>query len=197
MSEEAQKVVFEGKELSECKTLVEAMGGTIGFKSVFGGGSSFYVTIGQKRIGNDKAINEISYENDNKEIVFTDLSNHKVLLVDDSEMNNKVTAKLLSKYKLQITDITSSLECVNRIKREEEYDIIFIDHKMKEMDGVEIVNLLRTLDGYKIPKIVCLTANVFSGARDYYLSKGFDEYLAKPIDIHDLDRVINKFIKGD
>ena len=197
MSEEAQKVVFNGSELSECKNLVESMGGTIGFKSVFGGGSSFYITIAQKRIGNDKAINEVSSENDNQEIVFSDLSNYKVLLVDDSEMNNKVTSKLLSKYKLQITDITSSLDCVNRIKREEEYDIIFIDHKMKEMDGVEIVNLLRTLDGYKIPKIVCLTANVFSGARDYYLSKGFDEYLAKPIDIHDLDRVINKFIKGD
>ena len=197
MSEEAQKVVFNGSELSECKNLVESMGGTIGFKSVFGGGSSFYITIAQKRIGNDKAINEVSSENDNQEIVFSDLSNYKVLLVDDSEMNNKVTSKLLSKYKLQITDITSSLECVNRVKREEEFDIIFIDHKMKEMDGVEVVNLLRTLDGYKIPKIVCLTANVFSGARDYYLSKGFDEYLSKPIDIHELDRVINKFIKRD
>ena len=197
MTEEAQKIVFEGNNLSMCKNLIESMGGNISFKSVYGGGSSFYVTINQKPVGTGKAVDDVSYDNKNEVIEYRDLSNYKVLLVDDSEINNKVTSKLLSEYKIQITSITSSLECVDKIKREEEYDIIFIDHRMDELDGIEVVNLLRSLEGYKIPKIVCLTANVFTGARDYYLSRGFDEYLSKPIDVHDLDRVINKFIKRD
>lgn len=197
MTEEAQKIVFEGNNLSMCKNLIESMGGNISFKSVYGGGSSFYITINQKPVGTGKAVDDVSYDNKNEVIEYRDLSNYKVLLVDDSEINNKVTSKLLSEYKIQITSITSSLECVDKIKREEEYDIIFIDHRMDELDGIEVVNLLRSLEGYKIPKIVCLTANVFTGARDYYLSRGFDEYLSKPIDVHDLDRVINKFIKRD
>ncbi len=197
MTEEAQKVVFEGNNLSMCKNLIESMGGNISFKSVYGGGSSFYVTINQKPVGTGKAVDDVSYDNENEVIEYRDLSNYKVLLVDDSEINNKVTSKLLSEYKIQVTSITSSLECVDKIKREEEYDIIFIDHRMDELDGIEVVNLLRSLEGYKIPKIVCLTANVFTGARDYYLSRGFDEYLSKPIDVHDLDRIINKFIKRD
>lgn len=197
MTEEAQKVVFEGNNLSMCKNLIESMGGNISFKSVYGGGSSFYVTINQKPVGTGKAVDDVSYDNENEVIEYRDLSNYKVLLVDDSEINNKVTSKLLSEYKIQITSITSSLECVDKIKREEEYDIIFIDHRMDELDGIEVVNLLRSLEGYNIPKIVCLTANVFTGARDYYLSRGFDEYLSKPIDVHDLDRIINKFIKRD
>ena len=195
MTEEAQKIVFEGNNLSMCKNLIESMGGNISFKSVYGGGSSFYVTINQKPIGTDKAVDDVSYNHENEVIEYRDLSNYKVLLVDDSEINNKVTSKLLSKYKIQITSITSSLECVDRIKREEEYDIIFIDHRMDELDGVEVANLLRSLEGYNIPKIVCLTANVFTGARDYYLSQGFDEYLSKPIDVHELDRIMKKFCK--
>lgn len=195
MTEEAQKIVFEGNNLSMCKNLIESMGGNISFKSVYGGGSSFYVTINQKPVGTGKAMDDVSYDNENEVIEYKDLSNYKVLLVDDSEINNKVTSKLLSEYKIQITSITSSLECVNKIKREEEYDIIFIDHRMDELDGIEVVNLLRSLEGYKIPKIVCLTANVFTGARDYYLSRGFDEYLSKPIDVHELDRIMKKFCK--
>ena len=197
MTKEAQSTVFDGVNLSLCKNIVESMGGSISFKSVYGGGSSFFVTINQKPVGTGKAVDDVSYDNENEEIKFRDLSNYKVLLVDDSEINNKVTSKLSSEYKIQITSITSSLECINRIKREEKYDIIFIDHRMDELDGIEVVNLLRTLEGYEVPKIVCLTANVFTGARDFYLSRGFDEYLSKPIDVHDLDRIINKFIKRD
>lgn len=195
MNEETQKLVFDGQELLLCKNLIEGIGGTISFKSILGGGSSFYFTINQKPIGNNKAVDDVSFDNNSEEIVYHDLSNYKVLIVDDIDVNNKVNAKLLSKYKFNVTAITSSAECIERIKSEEPFDLVFIDHKMKDIDGIEVVQLLRSLEGYNIPKMICLTANVFTGARDYYLSKGFDEYLAKPVDIHELDRIVNKFIK--
>ena len=73
--------------------------------------------------------------------------------------------------------------------------MIFLDHKMPELSGVDTVKVLRILDGYKLPKIICLTANNINDAFDYYISNGFDDYLAKPIDIHELDRVIKKYLK--
>ena len=66
---------------------------------------------------------------------------------------------------------------------------------MPDLDGIETLKSLKQLEGYNIPKIVCLTANAISGAREFYLSNGFDEYLAKPIDVNELDRIMKRFCK--
>ena len=70
---------------------------------------------------------------------------------------------------------------------------MFLDHKMQELNGMELMKLLRGLEGYNLPKIVALTANAVAGAREYYLNEGFDEYLSKPIDTQELDKIITKF----
>ena len=73
--------------------------------------------------------------------------------------------------------------------------MIFLDHMMPEMDGIETMHILRKLDGYNMPPIVALTANAITGMKEMYLKEGFDEYLSKPINIAELDKLINKYFK--
>ena len=75
-------------------------------------------------------------------------------------------------------------------------DLILLDIIMPEMDGVNVLHILKKLEDYSIPPVVCLTANVVDGAHDYYKNIGFDEYLGKPIDKSELDRIIKKFLKN-
>ena len=84
-------------------------------------------------------------------------------------------------------------ECVDHIKAGNKYDIIFLDHMMPEVDGIEVLHILKKLKGYEIPPIVALTANAITGMREMYLNEGFDEYLPKPISISELDKLINKY----
>ena len=76
--------------------------------------------------------------------------------------------------------------------------MIFLDHMMPEMDGIEAIHILRKLEGYTLPPIVALTANAITGMKEMYISEGFDEYLSKPINIMELNKLINKyFSKND
>ena len=186
--------VSSGVGLAVSKRYVEEMGGIIRFESTFGGGTTFFISIPQNPSGSKLISEDMSYVKSDK-IEYHNLSNNKVLIVDDDNLDIKVTKRLLQRYNLQIEICMSTIEFVEKIKREEVYDIVFLDHKMPEMDGVETVSVLRTLDGYNLPKLVSLTANASGNAKEYYKSVGFDDYLSKPIDKFELDRVINKFIQ--
>ena len=135
-----------------------------------------------------------SAKNDDK--TYIDCSNYSVLIVDDNMLNLKVAQKLLSKYGFNITTVLSGKECIDSIKIGEKYDIIFLDHMMPGMDGIEVLHILRGLEDFKLPPIVALTANAITGMREMYLNEGFDEYLSKPININELDKLINKYFKG-
>ena len=181
-----------GVGLALTKKYVEAMKGKINFESVYGAGTTFNIEIPQKIVGT-RLISEDKKEDVSSETIeFIDCSQYKALIVDDDILDIKVTKRLIEKYKFQITTITSSSECIDRIKSEEEYDILFLDHKMPEIDGMQTMKILKGLEGYKIPKIIALTANAVTGAREYYLKEGFDDYISKPIDTHELDRIIKR-----
>ena len=105
--------------------------------------------------------------------------------------------RLLERYKFKVVTVSSGQDCIYKVKSEEKFDIIFMDQVMPDMSGIETMKALRGLDGYELPPLISLTANAVSGMKEHYLGEGFDEYLSKPIDIHELDRVINKFIKRD
>ena len=75
--------------------------------------------------------------------------------------------------------------------------MIFLDHMMPEIDGIEVVHVLKKLEDYKIPPIVALTANAITGVKEMYLSEGFDEYLPKPINVVDLNKLILKYFEND
>lgn len=180
------------------KKLVTFMGGKIWFESKYGAGTDFYVELEQTiidptPIGN---IFEIKKDQDlSNNSKYFDCSNYKVLLVDDNNLNLKVAKKLLSPYKFEIITMTSGKECIDSIKLGDHYDMIFLDHMMPQMDGIEVLHIIKSLKGYNIPPIVALTANAITGMKEMYLNEGFDEYLSKPINVSELNKLLEKYFK--
>ena len=117
----------------------------------------------------------------------------KVLIVDDVETNLYVAKGLMSPYGLTIDTAESGFEAIEKIKSGTSYDIIFMDHFMPKMDGIEAAKRIRDL-GYKQP-IIALTANALTGQTEVFLANGFDGFISKPIDIHQLNAVLNKLVR--
>ena len=191
----SKEIEGTGLGLVIIKKYVDLMKGKIWFESEYEVGTTFYVTLSQKII-NDSAIGEITEPvKTQTEIKRIDCSSYKVLIVDDNKLNIKVASRLLGKYNFKIDTAISGKECIYKVKEGNNYDMIFLDHMMPEMDGIETMHILRKLDGYNMPPIIALTANAITGMKEMYLKEGFDEYLSKPINIAELDKLINKYFK--
>ena len=110
--------------------------------------------------------------------------NAKILVVDDTVMNLTVVKGLLKQTRIQITTAESGYECLELVQREK-FDIIFLDHRMPSMDGLETLQKMRELDNNLNDEtpVIALTANAISGAREQYLAATFRDYLSKPIDL--------------
>lgn len=175
------------------KKYTDLMNGKIWFESEYEVGTTFYLEITEK-IVDYRPIGEITepIKND-KEIEYLDCSSYNALIVDDNKLNIKVASRILGKYGFNIDTSDSGKDCIYKIKEGKHYDIIFLDHMMPEMDGIETLHILRKLDGYELPPIVALTANAITGMKEMYLKEGFDEYLSKPINIAELNKLINKY----
>jgi signal transduction histidine kinase/CheY-like chemotaxis protein len=119
----------------------------------------------------------------------------RMLVVDDINTNLVVTAGLLAIYQSHIDTCTNGADAIMMVQREH-YDVVFMDHMMPEMDGVEAVRRIRALesDYYRHIPIVALTANAIIGMKDMFLSNGFNDYLSKPIDISKLDDILAAWI---
>ena len=117
----------------------------------------------------------------------------RVLVVDDVEMNIYVAKGLMSPYGLQIDSVNSGILALEKIKDGVEYDVIFMDHMMPVMDGMEATKQIRQ-QGYKKP-IVALTANAVVGQANLFLENGFDDFLPKPIDTRMLDMILNRYVR--
>jgi len=115
-----------------------------------------------------------------------------ILIVDDIRMNIYVAEELLSPYKLKVETALSGFDAIEKIKQGKTYDIIFMDHLMPEMDGIETTKRIRDL-GYTKP-IIALTANTLSNQEDFFQANGIDALLSKPIEINNLDLILNRFI---
>ncbi|MDR1048546.1 MAG: response regulator, partial [Synergistaceae bacterium] len=119
----------------------------------------------------------------------------RVLIVDDIVTNLKVAQGLLAAYRMQVDTCSDGEKSILMVK-DNRYDLVFMDHMMPGMDGVEAMTRIRALEGeeFKRLPIVALTANALSGMREMFLSKGFDDYLAKPIEITKLNALIEKWV---
>jgi len=180
-----------GLGLAITKKLLELMGGQIVVQSVYGEGSKFTVAIDQKIITNPTTI---SLENtQNMQPVNLNLTNRRILIVDDNKINLKVASRLLQDYHCIIDTLESGQECIDKIKMGATYDLILMDDMMPKMSGVETFHHLQEIPDFKTP-VIALTANAISGMKEKYLSEGFNEYLSKPIDKTELGRVLNKFL---
>lgn len=174
------------------KRLLSILGGNIEFINETGKGTQYIIKVKQKVVGEEKLGNIFD---SNKVRVSSsenmlDLSGKRALIVDDNKVNIKIASRLLERYKFDIETATSGLECINLIKNNK-YDIIFLDHMMPEMDGIQTLKNLKQ-SGYKIPPVIALTANYYSGLREEYLTQGFTDYLSKPIEFKELNKIINK-----
>jgi len=117
-----------------------------------------------------------------------------ILVVDDVEMNLLVAEAMLEPYSLNVELAYSGFEAIEKIKGGKVYDIIFMDHMMPVMDGIETTKKLRT-DGYA-GVIIALTANALVGNEEMFAQNGFDDFVSKPIDIWHLDTVLNKHVRA-
>ncbi len=185
-----------GLGLSICKQLVELMGGTISVESEYGLGTSFYVEIPQKVV-DPTPMGEYRYralDEDREEPLFS-TENVCILVVDDNRVNLMVAQGLLSQYKIKTKLAGSGQEAIDLIAAGNSYDMILMDHMMPVMDGIETVQRIRRMNIHqaKVP-IAALTANAVKGVESMFLSSGMDDFLAKPIQISELTRVLKKWL---
>ncbi|MCL2602923.1 MAG: ATP-binding protein [Defluviitaleaceae bacterium] len=193
-----------GLGMSITKNLICLIGGEMTVESEKGKGSVFTVRLPQGRAGTDLLGREVA-ENLRQfrtssaaqmrrvQITRDPMPYGEVLVVDDVLPNIYVAKGLLTPYELKIDSADSGYAAIEKIKNGKKYDIIFMDHMMPEMDGMEAVKHIRDL-GYDRP-IVALTANAVAGQANLFLLNGFDDYLSKPIDLRQMNRLLNKMIR--
>jgi len=201
-----RKTEGTGLGMNITRHLVHMMNGKISVESMPGKGSVFTVYIPQKIAGSGilgrETVENLKQFHDGRaeqlknapQIVREYMPYGKVLIVDDIETNLYVAKGLLSPYGLSIETAVSGFEAVKKIKDGASYDIIFMDHFMPEMDGMETTKVIRNL-GYNQP-IIALTANALAGQAEIFLENGFDGYISKPVDIRQLNEVLNKLIRN-
>ena len=187
-----------GLGLALSKKIVAMFDGNISCESEFGIGSTFTVCINQKTIGDTKIkdLQHLKNKIKEKKDGYFDCSNRKILIVDDNKLNRIIIERLLKPYKIHYESIDSSKECIHRIKSGEKYDLIFLDHMMPELDGIETIRILRKMNK-ELPPIIAVTANIVTSLKETYIKEGFSDYLTKPVDTKDLHTLLKKYFDND
>jgi len=193
-----------GLGMNITRNLLRLMNGTITVKSEVDKGSIFTVSIPQGNtdsavMGSElveklqefklNGIRQIGKAN----ISYEPMPYGRVLIVDDVESNLFVARGLMAPYELSIETVTSGFLAIEKIKEGNVYDVVFMDHMMPKMDGIEATEVIRDF-GYTQP-IIALTANAVIGQADIFLSNGFDDFISKPIDIRRLNMLLNKYVR--
>jgi signal transduction histidine kinase/CheY-like chemotaxis protein len=204
-----------GLGLSITKKLIALMNGTISVESEYGKGSAFTVKIPQRIVDETPIGGTISqdlesfhykdiHNIDGLRMVRNNMPYGKILVVDDVETNLDVAKGLLMPYGLSIDTASSGQEAIAKIRVISEggavpnYDLVLMDHMMPGMDGIEAVRIIRNEikgDYGKTVPIVALTANALTGNEEMFLAKGFNAFIAKPIDVMQLDAVLNTWVR--
>jgi len=197
-----RKTEGTGIGLSITQNLVKMMDGDISAESEYGKGSTFTVTVRQAAvpcgaIGKSAAESLNAFTFSAKRERRAQIRNYmpygKVLITDDVETNLYVAEGLMKPYGLQIETVRSGFEALEKIQNGKVYDIIFMDHMMPNMDGIETTRRIRET-GYE-GTIIALTANALIGNEEMFRKNGFDSFLAKPIGVRQLDDLLTRFIR--
>lgn len=192
-----------GLGLNLTKQLVDMMGGIISVDSVYGEGSTFKVHLIQQ-VSDEKPLGDF-YKLYKQQVNVVDVAHERfiapdarVLLADDMQMNLKVFAGLLKETKIQIDTAINGAEALKLIEKNR-YDVIFLDHMMPVMDGIEAFRQMKLLEKNPnvITPVVMLTANAVVDAKNRYMDEGFSDYIAKPIREEVLLSCLKKFLRKD
>ena len=174
-----------GLGLSITKTLVEMMDGKIRAESVYGKGSTFHVTI--PKVLGDEA--KIPRTGSGERVLCS--PDTRILVVDDNTINLNVISGLLQLSNITATTAASGRQAIDML-REDRYDIVFMDHMMPEMDGVEALKIIREI-GIDTP-VIALTANAVTSAKEMLLAAGMDDFISKPIVKEELNAILIKWV---
>jgi signal transduction histidine kinase/CheY-like chemotaxis protein/methyl-accepting chemotaxis protein len=201
-----RKIEGTGLGMSIMRYLVQLMNGEVTVKSDLGKGSTFIVRLPQGIVVGSGLLGKAVTENlmqfglgrasqmkKAPHITREYMPYGRVLVADDVNTNLYVIRGLLIPYGLSVETVTNGFEVIEKIRNGANYDIIFMDHFMPKMDGVEAVKIIREM-GYK-QHIIALTANALAGQEEMFLANGFDDFISKPIDIRQLNIVLNKFVR--
>ena len=201
-----RKIQGTGLGLAIAKNFSKMMHGDITLESEYGKGSTFHVVIDQKvvdevycdfnRLNVNFDAEETGEESESKAINEFTCPAAKILIVDDNKVNLKVAKGIIGSYGADITLCESGEEALGRMQDNEQYDILFIDHMMPGMDGVETVQRIRSLnsDYARTVPIIALTANASEADKELFIKSGMNDLLGKPIDTHSLARILRTFL---
>jgi len=199
----ARKQEGSGLGLAICNQIVSLMGGNLQFESKVNQGSRFYFyvpteVVDDTPLGDYKtratASGIAGQKTDEKRTAEYIAPDVKILLVDDNRMNLAVASGLLKPLQAQVFKAYSGAEAIEKASAEQ-FDLIFMDHMMPEMDGIEATKNIRKIIGYSDIPIIALTANTVPGAKEMFLESGLDDYLPKPVTNASLSNMCIKWIK--
>jgi CheY-like chemotaxis protein len=209
ISEEDQKLLFgafqqvdnstkksfggTGLGLAISRELCRLMKGDMGVVSEHGKGSTFWFTIEVR----STTISPNISENNENEIKLTDFFkgySPKILLVDDNQVNRKVASEILLKSGCEVITADSGAKAIAIFGEKHDFDVIFMDIQMPEMDGIETTKKMRQLYGNALPKVVAMTAYSMQHDRERFLSEGMDDYVPKPIRASILIQKVNEIV---
>ena len=175
------------------KQLLTIMDGTIEFINKPGHGTQYIIRMKQKCYGEEKVGNIVDKIKKSTEEELINCEGKVALVADDNAINLNIAKRLLVKFGFTVETCLSGQECIE-LAKEKKYDIIFLDHMMPGMDGVETLNHLKEEHG-QIPPTIALTANASDDSRSEYMNLGFTDYLTKPIDTKGLDKILKRLFK--
>ncbi|MDR2870089.1 MAG: response regulator [Deferribacteraceae bacterium] len=185
-----------GLGLTITRRLAELMGGSVELKSEYGRGSTFTCLLLQM-VDAEAIKTTENYHTEDSFLGSFKAPEAKVLIVDDNEINLIVAAELLKQYDIQADKAMSGMEALDILEKKR-YDLIFMDHMMPDMDGIETsVNIRAYADWRHNVPIVALTANAISGMKELFLSSGLNDFLSKPIELAALNTILKTWLPSE
>lgn len=187
-----------GLGLPLSKQFVEMMHGDLKVTSVYGEGTEFTVRIPQKVMNREKLSRYFlkSGSEEERNDFYAPAAN--ILVVDDNAINLRIMSGLLGHYQIDAVTVESGFEAIEKIK-ENDFDIVFMDHMMPDMDGVETTHRIRMLEDEKKKNvtIVAVSANAIRGIKEQFVSQGFQDYLSKPIELSRLEYMLKTYLPAN